>query len=90
MACPSPGRLSCRLPRYHLLGNVPTPQRLSYDITSLSGNILKEKLDDFGFLLIKKSPAAKTAGLFSDCRIFGLFHRRHDEFGTRLDARRPA
>jgi hypothetical protein len=64
MACPSPGRLSCRLPRYRLLGNVPTPQRLSYDITSLSGNILKEKLDDFGFLLIKKAPLQKQRGFF--------------------------
>jgi hypothetical protein len=90
MACPSPGSLCGWLPRYRGFGGDPTPQRLSYAITSLSGNILKEKLDDFGFLLIKKSPAAKTAGLFSDCRIFGLFHRRHDEFGTRLDARRPA
>jgi hypothetical protein len=64
MACPSPGRLSCRLPRYRRFGGVPTPQRLSYAITSLSGNILKEKLDDFGFLLIKKKPRCKNSGAF--------------------------
>ncbi|CUX10860.1 hypothetical protein AGR4B_Cc100120 [Agrobacterium tumefaciens str. CFBP 5621] len=64
MACPSPGRLSCRLPRYRRFGGVPTPQRLSYAITSLSGNILKEKLDDFCFLLIKKAPLRKQRGFF--------------------------